>query len=82
MAHIAWRMTLQTWRRWQSILRQLEDLDESSEAALLLHEEARSLPGFPRHYHEERDLIVPEIASTSRVQVPQGGVIDLRRRFA
>lgn len=58
--------------RFYSLLAELVDLDlepyspEVEERRAVLQDDIRALPGYPRRYHPENDLIVPVTTSEQR----------------
>ena len=66
MADIRWPVSPEVFERFNQIAFRLLDLvDPNCDEAWALRDEARSLPGFPRGYDEERDTIVPVVTQTS-----------------
>lgn len=69
---IEWPVSLRTRMRFRSLLHELVDLETWPQTPELLlrmealREEIRGLPGFPRRYDPERDLIVPVTTSMQR----------------
>lgn len=59
MATIEWRCSYRVRDRFLETLDLLQSLDPGSDDAQALIYEIRSLPGYPRHYDEDRDVIVP-----------------------
>lgn len=69
---IEWRVSLRTKARFQDLLGELVDLEsepwspEREARAEALREDIRALPGYPRNYHAEDDVIVPVTSSVQR----------------
>lgn len=69
---IEWRLSLRTRMQFRALLQErveLESWPQTPEILLRmqsLEEEIRGLPGFPRRYDPERDLIVPVTSSVQR----------------
>lgn len=69
---IEWRVSLRTRMRFRSLLQELVDLEtypqtpENLMRAESLREEIRALPGFPKRYNADRDVIVPVTSSVQR----------------
>lgn len=69
---IEWPCSLRVRMQFRSLLHELVELEtwpatEEREIRMeRLREEIRSLPGFPRRYDPERDLIVPVTTSAQR----------------
>ena len=69
---IEWHCSLRVRMKFRSLLQELVDLEtwpatEEREMRMeALREEIRCLPGFPRRYDPERDLIVPVTSSVQR----------------
>lgn len=69
---IEWRVSLRTRMRFRELLHERVDLEswpQTPETLLrmqVLEEEIRGLPGFPRRFDSERDLIVPVTTSLQR----------------
>lgn len=69
---IQWQVSLRVKAKFQALLHELVDLEsepasrEREERAEALREDIRALPGFPRRYDVERDVIVPVTTSIQR----------------
>jgi hypothetical protein len=69
---IEWRVSLRNRMKFRALLHErieLESWPQTPEIQLrmqLLEEEIRSLPGFPRRFDPDRDLIIPVTTSVSR----------------
>lgn len=69
---IEWRVSLRTRMQFRALLQELVDLEtwpvtpETVVRMENLREEIRSLPGFPRRFHPEKDVIVPVTTSVQR----------------
>jgi len=69
---IEWRLSLRTRMQFRALLHELVEREtypqtlENEMRMQNLREEIRSLPGFPRRYDPERDLIVPVTTSVQR----------------
>lgn len=69
---IEWRVSLRTKARFEALLGELVDLElepwsgEREARAEALREDIRALPGYPRNYHPEDDVIVPVLTSVQR----------------
>ena len=69
---IEWRVSLRTRMKFRTLLSELIDLEtwpaslEVETRKQLLQAEIRDLPGFPRRYDPERDLIVPVTTTEMR----------------
>ena len=72
MRRIEWRVSLRTQMKFYDLLGELVDLegyprDAEIEARMeALRDDIRALPGYPRKYHPDRDLIVPVVTSEQR----------------
>jgi len=72
MRRIEWRVSLRTQMKFYDLLAELVDLegypyDPEIEARMeALRDDIRALPGYPRKYHPDRDLIVPVVTSEQR----------------
>lgn len=66
---IEWRVSLRTKGRFYALLAELVDLEQEPLTPELwnrvetLRDEIRALPGYPKRYHPENDLIVPVTTS-------------------
>ena len=56
-----WRLPLWAYLRFQELVNLLEYTDVYDDEAYTYRDEIRSLPGFPREAHPDRDLIYFEI---------------------
>lgn len=69
---IVWHVSLRTRMKFRDLLHELVDLESypaTSESLMRmenLRDEIRSLPGFPRRYDPDRDVIVPVTTSVQR----------------
>lgn len=69
---IAWRVDLKTRMKFRDLLMELVDLEcdppsyERERRMESLRDDIRSLPGYPRSYDPERDVIVPVTTSSMR----------------
>ena len=69
---IPWPCSLRVRMRFRALLAELVDLEtepdsyEVRNAMEVLRDEIRSLPGFPRAFDPERDIIVPTTTSAQR----------------
>jgi hypothetical protein len=67
---IEWRVSRRTHQRFRELLHELLDTEYESQSdpevqarMEMLREEIRALPGYPKRYHPERDLIVPVVTT-------------------
>jgi hypothetical protein len=70
---IEWPCSLRTRMKFRALLAELVDLEQESQRdpdvqakMEALREDIRSLPGFPKRFDLDRDLIVPVTTSTQR----------------
>ena len=70
---IPWPCSLRVRMKFRSLLAELVDLEQESPSdpdvqqhMESLREEIRALPGFPKRYDPERDVIVPRTTSAQR----------------
>lgn len=70
--HIQWRVSLRTKMRFTDLLHELVELElepatwEREQRMEALRDEIRALPGYPRRYDPERDVIIPTTTSEVR----------------
>ena len=66
---IEWRVSLRTQAKFYDLLAELVDLEmelaseERDNRMEALRDDIRSLPGYPRRYDPDRDLIVPVLTT-------------------
>ena len=70
---IEWRVSRKTHFRFQELLTRLLELELESQRSpevraetAAVQEEIRGLPGYPKRYHPENDLIVPVVTTEQR----------------
>ena len=70
---IEWPCSLRTRMKFRALLAELVDLEQDNQrdpqvlqAMEALREDIRSLPGFPRKFDPDRDVVVPVTTSTQR----------------
>jgi len=69
---IEWSVSLRVRMKFRELLHELVDLEQEVESPgvkqrmLSLREDIRALPGFPKRYDPDRDLIVPVTTSEQR----------------
>ena len=67
MADVAFRCTPAINREYNQLLSELLQETEWSERYMVLLDQVRNLPGFPRHYNEEVDTVVTVVVDVPRV---------------
>lgn len=70
MADLQWRLSAESFDRFNALAFRVNALlDPHCEEAIVLREEIRALPGFPRHFHEDLDTIIPVVVGRPMIDL-------------